>query len=114
MNKKEKIRELIEVVASYDKEKLSERFSGGDLYTTLYKGLESMGEFDLNYIENLKKIKGATFNKKMANLQSFTFKETCTMLTAILRYDRFVEGLFNSAVRSGDVLRLLTRAYHTL
>ena len=28
----------------------------------------------------------------MKNLQDFTFKKCCTMLTAFLRYDRFVEG----------------------
>ena len=89
------------------KEKLHERFSGGDLYRTLYKGLDSI-------LNNMEKIKGTTLEDKMKNLQNFTFKECCTLLTAILRSDRFVEGLFNSVVISGDVLRLLTHAYDIL
>lgn len=111
---KEKIKELMDAVVSYDKEKLHERFSGGDLYRTLYKGLDSIGELDYDYLNNMEKIKGTTLEDKMKNLQNFTFKECCTLLTAILRSDRFVEGLFNSVVISGDVLRLLTHAYDIL
>ena len=111
MNKKEKIKELMDAVTNINKKEFKERFGEADLYSKVYEGLESIDELDFNYMENLKKIKGKNFNEKMANLQNFTLEETFTMLTAILRYDRFVEGLFKSVVESGDVLSLLTHAY---
>ena len=113
MNKKEKIKELMDMFAKIKAEGM-EIFSRGDIYGSLYKGLEAIDGIDRNYQENLDKIKGNDYSEKITHLQDFSFKECCTVLTALLRYERFVEGVFYGAVRSGDVLKILSHAYTLL
>ena len=82
-----------------------------DMYTQLYKGLDKIKSLDFNYIENFEKIKGANYDEKIKYLNDFSFDNCCTLLTFLLRGERFSEGLFEGAVKNGDVLQLLERAY---
>lgn len=116
MNKKEKIKELMDLFKNFklDEEAEYHGYGTAEIYGALYKALEGMGELDHDYLNNFDKIKGDGFNEKIVHLQELSFKECCTLLTAILRYDRFVEGLFYSVVKSGDVLKILTHIYNIL
>ena len=63
------------------------------------------GESDLldkEYIENEKLIHGKEIDK-------LTYKEIGTMLTAIIRVDRFCSGLIYSKTKDGTILKLLER-----
>ena len=107
MTKKEKINELIGVFENA-------KSDDDSLYRTLYQGLEDIDALDLNYIDNLDKLEGNDYDEKMSHIDDFSFENCCTVLTALLRGERFVEGVFFEAVESGDVLRLLERAYDVL
>ena len=80
----------------------------------MYEGLEEIDAIDANYLDNFAKLKGETYDEKLSYLGEFTFNNCCTFLTAILRGERFVQGLFDEAVANGDVLKLLERAYEVL
>lgn len=63
------------------------------------------GESDLldkEYMENEKLIHGK-------DIDELTYKEIGTMLTAIIRGDRFCSGLIYSKVKDGTLLKLLER-----
>ena len=63
------------------------------------------GESDLldkGYMENEKLIHGKDIDK-------LTYREIGTMLTAIIRGDRFCSGLIYSKVKDGTLLKLLER-----
>lgn len=63
------------------------------------------GESDLldkEYMENEKLIHGK-------DIDELTYKEIGTMLTAIIRGDRFCSGLIYSKVKDGTILKLLER-----
>lgn len=63
------------------------------------------GESDLldkEYIENEKLIHGK-------EIDELTYKEIGTMLTAIIRGDRFCSGLIYSKTKDGTILKLLER-----
>ena len=81
-----------------------------DLYSKLYKGIENAGIIDYNYSENFAKIKGDNYSEKMEHVNDFTLKNCGTILTFILRGERFVERTFFEAVSSGNILKLLDRA----
>lgn len=57
---------------------------------------------DKEYMENEKNIKDK-------NVDELGYKEIGTMLTAIIRGDRFCSGLIYSKVKDGTLLRLLER-----
>lgn len=57
---------------------------------------------DKEYMENEKLIQEKDIN-------NLTYKEIGTMLTAIIRGDRFCSGLIYSKVKDGTLLRLLER-----
>ena len=80
------------------------------LYSELYQGLEDVGMIDYNYSENFDKIKGQNYPEKMEHVSDFTLKNCGTILTFILRGERFAEGTFFEAVSSGNILKLLNRA----
>ena len=107
MSKKEKIKELIEV---FEKAKSDD----SSLYSTLYKGLKDIDAIDHNYMDNFKRLKGDDYAEKMSHLEEFTYENCCTVLTYLLRSERFVEGIFFEAVEAGDVLNLLQHAYEVL
>ena len=107
MTNKEKINELIGVFTNA-------KSSDTSLYATLYNGLESINALDLDYLDNFDKLKGSTYQEKLSHINEFTFKNCCTVMTALLRGERFVEGVFFEAVESGEILRLLQRAYSVL
>ena len=57
---------------------------------------------DKEYMENEKLIHGK-------DIDELTYKEIGTMLTAIIRGDRFCSGLIYSKVKDGTILKLLER-----
>lgn len=57
---------------------------------------------DKEYMENEKNIKDK-------NIDELGYKEIGTMLTAIIRGDRFCSGLIYSKVKDGTILKLLER-----
>ena len=82
-------------------------YSKGNEYKKLYEMLENTGNFDVNYADNLK---GKSGYEMGANAENLTFKECCTVLTFLLRAERFSEGAFTGALADGTVYKLLKRA----
>ena len=82
-------------------------FSKNDEYGELYKLLEDTGNLDVNYADHLK---GRDAHKMGEKADTLTFKECCTVLTFLLRAERFSEGAFTGELADGTVYKLLKRA----
>lgn len=79
----------------------------GNEYRKVYRMLDDTGNLDVNYADNLK---GRDGYEMAAKAETLTFKECCTVLTFLLRAERFSEGAFTGALSDGTVYRLLKRA----
>ena len=87
MTKKEKINELIGV---FEKAKSDD----DSLYRTLYEWLKSIDAIDFNYINNFDKLEGKDYGEKISHISEFSFEVCCTVLTALLRDECFIGGVF--------------------
>ena len=87
------------------------RFSKGDEYALVHKGLEKTGCFDRNYLANLD---GKDGYEMAENPEQLTFEECCTVLTFLLRAERFSEGLFDSMLENKTIYKLLKRAVEVM
>ena len=87
------------------------RYTKNNEYQKLYKTLEDTNNLDVNYADNLKGKNGYEMAKKA---ESLTFKECCTVLTFLLRAERFAEGAFTEALADGTVYKLLKRAVEVM
>lgn len=111
---KETLKELYDLFAK-ERPKIDGYMADDEnLYSRLYRELEEYKALDYNYLDNFEKIKGEGLLDKMKHVDALTFKECCTMLTWILRSERFCEGSFYGEVNNGNVLKLLKRAYETV
>ncbi len=88
-----------------------EMFSKRDEYRRIYEGLEKTGNFDVNYADNLK---GRDGYEMASNAEKLTFKECCTVLTFLLRIERFSAGAFTEALSNGNIYKLLARAVEVM
>ena len=77
-----------------------------NLWSALYKKLESAGCIDKNYLEHTQ---NADIDESMKNVDSMSYEECCACLTWILRGERFCDGLFERHIRNGNVSALLKR-----
>ncbi len=71
----------------------------------LRKFINYLGEnnlLDMQYVENSKKIQ----NKR---IEDYTYEETLTALTKIIRGDRFVSGQIYGCVKDGTMLKLIEK-----
>lgn len=82
-------------------------FSKGDEYSRIYKGLEDIGVLDYDYFEHLR---GKDGYEMASQAEKLTFQECCTVLTFLLRAERFAEGAFTHALEEGTVYNILKRA----
>ena len=107
-DKKQTIKKLREL---FEKKRTAEELQEQEpkLYRTLYKGLEDVNGLDYEYLDNFRKIKGENYSEKIGHVNDFSFKDCCTLLTFILRAERFSDGFFYNAVSNGDVSRVLKR-----
>lgn len=60
---------------------------------------------DQNYRENYEKI-------RVKKIEEFTYQEVLTVLTKIIRSDRFVSGELYNCVKNGSMLNLIERLYY--
>lgn len=60
------------------------------------------GFIDMQYIENFEKIK----DKK---IEDYTYEETLTALTQIIRGDRFISGQIYSCFKDGSLLKVIEK-----
>ena len=74
----------------------------GEKLKTFIRFFGTSDLLDKEYMENEKLIQEKDINE-------LTYKEIGTMLTAIIRGDRFCSGLIYSKVKDGTLLRLLER-----
>lgn len=74
----------------------------GEKLKTFIRFFGTSDLLDKEYMENEKLIQEKDINE-------LTYKEIGTMLTAIIREDRFCSGLIYSKVKDGTLLRLLER-----
>lgn len=74
----------------------------GEKLKTFIRYFGTSDLFDKEYVENEKLIQGKDINELI-------YKEVGTMLTAIIRGDRFCSGLIYSKVNDGTFLKLLER-----
>lgn len=65
------------------------------------------GLTDKDYMSHIDDIRGK-------DISTYTFQESCTMLTFIWRNDRFSEGALYEYFRKGTLLEVLERMYETL
>lgn len=88
-------------------------------YSEVYKGLEETGNLDYDCLRHLNG-RGYELAGKPEKL---TFSECCTVLTFLLRAERFTDGYFDghyfggaftSALKDGTVYRILDRACELL
>ena len=86
-------------------------FSKGDEYSRIYSGLEKTGNLDIDYADNLK---GKDGYELAANPSNLTFKECCTVLTFLLRAERWSDGAFTEALMDGSVYKVLSRAVEVM
>ena len=86
-------------------------YSKGDEYQELYKLLDETGNLDVKYIDNLK---GRNGYELAGQSEKLTFKDCCTVLTFILRAERWTDGAFGGELKNGNVYALLSRACEEL
>ncbi len=69
----------------------------------LYENLYTLVELDHNYIENRKKL------SKSPDYGTLTKEELSTVITSLVRGERFCDGLIAGAIENGDLLKILER-----
>lgn len=74
----------------------------GEKLKTFIRYFSTSDLLDKKYMENEKLIHGK-------DIDELTYKEIGTMLTAIIREDRFCSGLIYSKFKDGTILKLLER-----
>ncbi|MBQ4430642.1 MAG: hypothetical protein II877_03990 [Synergistaceae bacterium] len=86
-------------------------FSKGDEYSRIYQGLEKAGNLDVEYADHIGERSGYELASQPEKL---TFKECCTVLTFLLRAERFSPMAFTGALQDGTVYKLLSRAVEAM
>ena len=86
-------------------------YSKSDEYSELYDVLDKTGNLDVDYANHLEGKNGYDMATKAERL---TFNECCTVLTFLLRAERFTEGAFAEALQDGTVYKLLSRAVEVM
>lgn len=86
-------------------------YSKNDESSKLHEVLDKTGNLDVDYADHLEGKNGYDMAAKAGRL---TFKECCTVLTFLLRAERFTEGAFTEALQDGTVYKLLSRAVEVM
>ena len=117
VNKKAVFNELSEIFGN------EHNYSDGKLYSKLYMDFTAAECFDDDYFNNLIALKGKyspndrddnSYNAVIPYINKLSFKDCCTLLSFLLRAERWSEGWFEECLQNGSVKSLLERARDTL
>ena len=101
------------------KDKVEDR--DGTLYERLYEELNDSDCLDKEYHEHIKILSDKyspgsdySYDVIIHHVNEFSFDECCSMLTFIIRAERWSDGWFNECLANGDIYRLLSNAYELI